>query len=639
MQVTPRLTILFAVALLLACSVASAQKLGGAVGYNLSQIEPRLDKAEKLLAQGDAKNALSYYETAKTQWDSVHRDFKGKFDTNHPQVVAMRKRLDGIAAKLAAAGVLSAPSGDRLDARIVRELQEIDKGLDRSVRLLEQGDQPNAVAAFSSAQQRWDAIHKDFAGKFKKDHPDIVAMGKKMSGVGAKLTAAGLAVSKTKTPTADAGSGGDAKAPPAAMVYVMKQIHASLDAAERAAKEKRPEEARTSFGQADQQWKAQQEWNKGKYDPNHPAIVALAEKYERVRAAVAGLDRESAEAAKNLPAVLDAIENSQQQLAAAYQEARAGFRNVASMMGDFDTGREQDVDKLRVKVDELRLKAERVNALLPGALIAARAFRKQYPDFGQLEKLVKDGRKAGQAVERLEQFPAQWLSDAERLINEALSYADENIKQFGITKLADLQGSDVDRRELAAGSAEQWVLSYSEYLLDTIPSVLPELPKEAEAALPEFGAARQAFEKRADVMRGQIAEVAAAVTKTRKDVADARRRRLEGARFPKTGHAPGGSEKDIRAAWAGAIKDKQLVKLSVYRPYEVRSEARWHRDHWVVNTYRYIGVNCLAKLSSGKYMVYRMTFRNTRQPDGSWGPLEHWGVGHVYEILAENIDK
>jgi len=97
MQVTPRVTILFAVALLLACSVASAQKLGGAVGYNLGQIEPRLDKAEKLLTQGDAKNALSYYETAKTQWDAVHRDFKGKFDTNHPQVVAMRKRLDGIA--------------------------------------------------------------------------------------------------------------------------------------------------------------------------------------------------------------------------------------------------------------------------------------------------------------------------------------------------------------------------------------------------------------------------------------------------------------------------------------------------------------------------------------------------------------
>ena len=99
------------------------------------------------------------------------------------------------------------------------------------------------------------------------------------------------------------------------------------------------------------------------------------------------------------------------------------------------------------------------------------------------------------------------------------------------------------------------------------------------------------------------------------------------------------SRKDIRTAWSQNIKDKKLVKVSIYSPWEERTEARWVNDHWVVGTYRYIGANCLAKLSSSKYMVYRMMFRNTQQKDGSWSPLEQWSVGHIYEIQKENIDK
>ena len=140
-------------------------------------------------------------------------------------------------------------------------------------------------------------------------------------------------------------------------------------------------------------------------------------------------------------------------------------------------------------------------------------------------------------------------------------------------------------------------------------------------------------------MRGQIASVAAAVKRIRKDVADLRFRRLNNARFPKTGKKAGAEEKVIRRAFTQAIRDKKLIKLSIYSPYEARTEVKWRNNGWVVNTYRYIGVNCLAKLSTGQCMVYRMRFRNTKKQDGTWSELKHWSVGHVYEIMEANIDK
>ena len=132
----------------------------------------------------------------------------------------------------------------------------------------------------------------------------------------------------------------------------------------------------------------------------------------------------------------------------------------------------------------------------------------------------------------------------------------------------------------------------------------------------------------------------AAVRKVRKDIVDAEHLRLSAARFPRSQYHGGkwdDAEKLIRKAFEAKIRDKQLVKMDIYLPWEVRKEVKWQKGHWVVNTYRYIGANCLAKLASGKYMVYRMQFRNTQQADGGWGPLEQWSVGHVYEILEENI--
>jgi len=535
-------------------AVCDAQKLDGRVAYSLGKIGPALDKAEKLLDQGDPRNAEAYFDTAQTEWEGIHRDFKDLFDPNHPDIVATRKRLEAVSARL------KSPVTE-------------DEG------------------------------------------------------------------APTAQPDDDAGA---AKPPPAAMAYVMKQIHAGLDAAEKSVAANDLRQAEASFDGAEARWKSQQEWNVGQYDPQHPDVVALVEKLNRVGASVRGLGAEAADAAEQLPLVLAAITQSVEMLQEAHDRARARIRRISSLLGDYDRGMEDDFGKLRLEAARLRLITERINSLLPAAAAAAKAFREQFPDFSVLGDLVRDGAQAGQTVQRLEAFPANWLEEVGRLMDEALEMARENVDQYGLANLQALAGQDENVRTAAADGAEKWVMGFSSSLLDLIPLVLPELPKEAQAVLPELAKARADFLKRAAAMRDDIAKVSAAVREVRQDVVDAQQRRLAQARFPTSKYHGGQwdeAEKHIRKAWAKAGLDKQLIKIDIYLPWEERTEARWRNQRWIVGTYRYIGAHCLAKLPSDKYMVYRMSFRNTRQRDGTWSELRHWGVGHVYEILPQNIDK
>ena len=64
----------------------------------------------------------------------------------------------------------------------------------------------------------------------------------------------------------------------------------------------------------------------------------------------------------------------------------------------------------------------------------------------------------------------------------------------------------------------------------------------------------------------------------------------------------------VRKAFEAKIQDKKLLKIDIYSPWEEREEVKWRNNHWEVKTYRYVGANCLAKLKSGKFMVYRMNF-------------------------------
>lgn len=536
---------------------------------------------------------------------------------------------------------------EKLNAMVAYSLKKIPPRLEKAEKLADQGDLPNAKVYLEEARKEWDMIHKDFKGKFDESHPDIVAVRDQLKTVTAKVTGA-TGQDKQDTAATETAEGPAATDKlPSTMVYEMKQFEPVLDRVEKYVKALELDAARNTLGRAQHEWDTKKEWNKGKFNPKHPDVVALDKRFAEVTEKVNQLGAQADDAAENLPAALEAVTGNSKRLYETYDKARVAIRNLSSLRSDFDRGSEDDIGKLLEMMDAVRLLVERVNVILPDSLAAAHAFRKQYPDFKALDKLVRKGStftgyEAGQQVKRLEEFPAEWLREVSFVINEALTEAKNNIAQYGTGRLDRLQGSDEALKTSAADAAEHWVLDYSSIMLDMVDTLLPELPEAAQASLPELVAARQDFLKRAAGMDADIKKVAQAVSGVRNEVVQASQRRLKEARFPKSTYT-GGKWKDaenaIRTAWKQKIKDKELVKVSIYAPWEERSEARWVNGRWVVGTYRYIGANCLGKLSSGKYMVYRMMFRNTRQEDGSWSPLEQWSVGHVYEILKENIDK
>lgn len=530
---------------------------------------------------------------------------------------------------------------EKLNAMVAYSLKKVPPALEKADKLATQGDVQNAKVYLESAQKMWDMIHKDFKGKFDENHPDIVAVRKQLEAVKAKVE--GSAAPKEETSAVPAATGGPTASEPlpSTMVYEMKQF-GNLERIMEYVEAMELQNAKDAMERAQIGWDTKKEWNKGKFNPNHPDVVALDARFAEVTKAVNALGSKADNAAGNLPAALEAVAGNSTRLYETYEQARTAIRDLSSLRSDFDRGSEDDIGKLRANMDAVRVLVERVNAILPGSLAAARAFRAQYPDLNALDKLVQDGYQAGQKVKRVEEFPVEWLREVSFVINEALDEAKNNIAQYGTDRLDRLQGSNETLKTSAANAAEHWVLDYSSIMLDMISTLLPELPTEAQASLPKLVAARQDFLKQAAAMEASMEPVAKAVSAIRKDVVDAASRRLEGARFPKSEYTGGewsDAEKSIRAAWAKKVTDKELVKVAVYAPWETRAEARWVNDHWVVGTYRYIGANCLGKLSSGKYLTYRMLFRNTLQDDGKWSPLEQWSVGHVYEVLAKNIDR
>lgn len=567
----------FGLIVILLCSLfivplGHAEKLHSMVAYSLkNNVLPRLDKAENLIQSGDTHSAKSYLGSAQLQWQTIKKDFAGKYDTNHPDIVATQSRIDSITAKLTAA------------AKPATE---------------------TAPAATATATSVPSALST----------PPKAAMP-----------------AKTSTAASVSGQG----EPSAMMRRSMDQVDAGLDGTLDIINAQNLKRATSSFKSDKIYMDALLSDFRGKYDQKHPDMVALTNKYIHVKAALDDLANQSAEATKNLSAVLSALTKSSDDLQQASDKASWGLRDLSSLISDEDTA------KIHAQIQKILPDIERVYNLLPDAMASAKDFRKQYPDFGELSNLVKNGRVAGQKVEKLEKFPASWLDNSSWVIREALTEAQNNIQNYGLGKLGELEGSDESLKTHAANSAESLVIEFSSTLLDVIPVVYPELSAEVQALVPDIVKARKDAMVRVEQMRADIVKVTAAIQKIKKDVLDSEQRKIAQARFPKSQYHGGEwdeAENKIKKAWGDAIPDKSLLKIDIYRPWEVRDEARWIKDHWVINTYRYIGANCLAKLPGGKYRVYRMNYRNAQQ-DGGWSELKYWSVGHSYEILEENIDK
>ena len=161
------------------------EKLNATVAYSLKKIPPRLEKAEKLADQGDLPNAKVSLEEAQKEWDMIHKDFKGTFDENHPDIVAVREQLKTVTAKVTGAAKpdkkdTAAPvkkgepaATDPLPSTMVYEMKQIGTTLDKAEKYILTNNPHEARRVFDSAQLQWKTKKGWNKGKFNPKHPDV----------------------------------------------------------------------------------------------------------------------------------------------------------------------------------------------------------------------------------------------------------------------------------------------------------------------------------------------------------------------------------------------------------------------------------------------------------------------------------
>ena len=669
-------------ALFISSAGLTAERLHSWVSHELKKMEPILDKAEKQAAQGDMINAKVYMDSAEAIWKEMHVSLRDKFTDDHPEIVAMDQRLKAVSVKLNKSTVIekptvvqpvAAPSSNKLHPWVKQELNKIGTYLDKADSMAARGDIANAKTYLQSAQSLWEQMHDSMRDKFTDDQSEIVVTAQQLKSV-KKLIASRASVQpqatqavkvveptapmvkSTPAATAPKPSGNTGPtitdALPSFLVRDMKNLNQRLDYLIQEAPTMDVGEVKKYFRGGNttpwDEWETRKKWEQGKFHPQHPDIMAMDARMDKLIKLMEARLAQGDDARERLAVVLPVIMKNYTLLKEAHEQAKWKVQALGSSVSD------GDANKLMKALDEVRLPVERVNALLPGAQAAVKDFTTQFPDMDEYDKLVDDNKAYGHgkyrdekvrpedAVNYVARFSDEWLQSLQYELKSALSEAEKNIKMYGLDRLAALKGKDKDLQQHAANSSEEHVIIFSSLLLETVDALLPELSAEDKVVLPKFVQARQEAMQKVKAMQADIAKVQTAVSKVRKNVIDAQQRKLEAARFPKSQYKGGewsDAEKVIRKAFEAKIKDKKLLNISIYRPWEVRDEAKWQHDHWEISTYRYIGANCLAKLKNGKYMVYRMNFRNTRLADGKWSPLEQWSVGHVYEILKKNIDK
>ena len=53
-----------------------------------------------MIRAGNLRQAKVYIEAAERPWNSIHQDYKGQFDPNHPEIVAIKQRIAALRAKI-----------------------------------------------------------------------------------------------------------------------------------------------------------------------------------------------------------------------------------------------------------------------------------------------------------------------------------------------------------------------------------------------------------------------------------------------------------------------------------------------------------------------------------------------------------
>ena len=495
------------------------------------------------------------------------------------------------------AGDLPPGAGDRIE--------RTHKKLEAVADAFESGDATTAKAWFDAAA----SDVENLARRFDEigDHPDYRALQRSLADWKVKL-AAGATAKKDDGPKLDSRA-----------AYQLRQLDRPLTSAEKAIGAGDLSSAKTFLEQAsDALDRLGRDYD---VDPAHPDVARARERIESLRGHTGAVGAAQAADEAVLPALLDALKQASERVAPALAEAERHLRDLSSARHDY--GKDRDASRFAPLIERAGLAAERIHDVLPTASDAAAAFLAQYPDPYALGRRLPAARGADRVVAHLRETPESWRSYRGRYADEFLEDATSLIERYE-GELAAPPSDDTLRKVLIHRADE--AVAYADALLRAVRAVHPgekDDPRVARAA---------ALDARAE-------KVSTAAARLAGDVAAAAARRLQDARFPATELA-GGEWRDVEARMTRAFESfapgQRIRKIAVSAPWDERTEARW-RGRWIVGTYRYVGGYVAADLEDGGVRVYSLSFRKTRQADGGYGPLEVFGVGQSYRMLAENL--
>lgn len=409
------------------------------------------------------------------------------------------------------------------------------------------------------------------------------------------------------------------------VAYRLKGLERSLDSADAALKAGKTAQAKTSLESARRQWKQINEYYPGKVDPSHPRIAKVKARLDQLAGSARSEAAASAATDANLAPLLETMKAQEKTVAAALKEARYKVMGFTSKIADFNQYRKLSV--FDAPFAAAATLVETMDAVLPPATAAAAAFRAQHPDPALLKRRSPRGWEALQTAELLDQHAQNWRRIKSSTANELLQNA-EGTLQMSVTQLGHAAKMKPHVRKALANSARSSALAPTQ--------VYVRFVRMLYAGTPEANDASAVLARTATVEK-KVADLSQTIAKTLGDAENERKVRLANARFPALDKGDAKLHALIEKSYAAFAPDRTILKVGVHAPFETRTEARWRQNRWDIGTFKYLGATVCSKTKKGTCRVHRLTLRQRRAPDGTFGPLKVFGVGSSYEILEENV--
>lgn len=628
-------TFLVLIGLLIFGFAQAADKLDSKIVYKMDKVTSSLNSAEKSFDGNKQKQAKKNLNSAQKEMKKIFSWYKGKFDPNHPDIVALQNRISAVGAKIngtkpmpvvkAKSAVPVPNKSTKLNSKITRKMETVIKHLDSAEQYISVSSQKQAKRSIELAKREMKNIFSWYKGKFDPNNPEIVALQNRIKSASMNL-GKGKSAPNQKTGTA---SGVKKKSNKLSrnVLYLVKKIDKTFANIQSQLQKKQFKNAEKNLTKARKDYDQMLKKHKSEISASHSEAIRIANKLSMLDSSLKTQQADKKKLSEVINQVFAVIDQTLPNLDKAVTETRYAMYKLR----DLNKG-EISANETDRHINVFREKLDRVAVLAPDASELVKTFNLHLSEKEKLLRLFPNTYAPASAA----------VAKIGGLINLLEKELDNQMIAIVETAADRISAANSD---IAAGalndskknSIKQYTIGISSPLLDVL-KVTYQTKAENLNAFPFSNSKR--IQLRTSALKYQ-AEIVTIAKKVLAGEAAARlqaQKKIAKARFPKEGvQVSGGDKTMIKKAFEEEFGNNSLLKFVVYSGWEKRIEAKWIKDKWIVNTFNYIGIWSAKKTPSGKYRVYRVNLRRRLQADGNWGALKHRSVGHSYEILKKNI--